>query len=151
MTAIDYLEIAMDMELKATEFYQKLHSMTDEFYYQDIINDLVQMEKTHYEMFKNMKNEIQDDTQFKAVDIDFNYPESRLMQLAKNSVNIDKMDMKDIFKIAQNIEQDTVEYYTILKNSISHQNSLKVLEKIIKEEQKHVSIMQDFVQNITKG
>ena len=143
----DVLELAIQMETNGAEFYELAAKNTPQAGARLMLNGLASMEKMHRAAFVNLK-----DGHAKAVpsgsDVDaavssflaswldgevFDRDTDKALAVARSGA------IADVIRVAVRMEKDSISFYTGLKEYVADDEARGVLDRIIKEELRHVA------------
>jgi rubrerythrin len=139
----DVIELAIRIERKSVEFYNRVHEMASDPYVKDVFSFLAAEEEKHLGAFRNLLE--------KAADYSprYKYPgriESFLNDLA--SISLDSMIKADQAAAAENadqainvgkqLERESIEFYRKIRENIDDPES-EFIKDVIKEEQSHLN------------
>ncbi len=141
----DIFDMAIRMEANGAEFYDLAAKSTPHKTTRLILNGLAATEQSHKSALVRMKEKCCNNA---ATQSDIDNEISNLLASWLNGEIFEKNkdknlavamsgDMADILQVAIEMENDTVKFYTKLKEYILDDEVENILDKIIKEEQKH--------------
>jgi rubrerythrin len=150
--AFEVFEIAEQIERNGAKFYRMAAELFDGAPVRKMFLELVNWEARHQEVFRDMRKQLYEQ---KGKVSDFR-PEGilsapRVMAgLAVFGIKPDPSDeltgketVKDVLKKAVEKEKDSIVYYTGLKDFVSGQAGKDKIDDIIKEEFRHIRILNE--------
>jgi rubrerythrin len=150
--AYEIIEMAKKMERNAALFYEKASEKVNEPKVKELLSDLSKMESVHEVIFDDLKN-LFSDSEWANMNISddndmLHYLESMADNIIFDMKNDEKeiKDMSDIdfvFRFAIGKEKQSVLYYMGIKQLVPESLGRDKIEEIIKEEMKHVAILND--------
>jgi rubrerythrin len=157
LTAYEVLEIAEKMERDAAKFYRKAAGMCDDPRICKLLTELAQWEKRHVRIFAEMKEHLSEHAwelgYFEPDRIDISrvrVPPTISDSHADPARELTGAETKaDILRVAIKKENDAIAYYTSLKEFVLGEGNLEVIEDIIREEQRHVRILTQSLEQIS--
>jgi len=143
--ADEIFEIAEQIERNGAKFYRNAAKKLRDDDKKDLLLHLAEMEDEHEATFKIMRKHLSDDektmTRFDPEDETSSY----LRALADTRIfyekNIDITSFKEILKSAINAEKDSIVFYLGIKDAVPESFGKNKLDKIIKEEMGHISLL----------
>ena len=130
------INFAIEQEEKAVSFYNELQRLTKFSEKKSLLKDLENMEKSHIEILKNLKDESIGNIEVKEIQnlhiSDYLVP----TELSKN------MDYQDIIVIAIKKEEKAYNLYNDLAKKTEDKNAKKLFLKLASEEAKHKNIFE---------
>jgi rubrerythrin len=153
LSAFDVLAIAERIERNGEKFYRKAGELTDDVAAGKVFHDLARWEAKHAEIFRDMKQHLSQQRwelgTFEPSKLDVSGAQV-MAGLAVFAVGPDPAaDLTgsecrdDIFRIAIQKERDSIVYYAGLRAFVPAAADRAVVEEIIKEEMRHVRILQE--------
>ena len=147
--SVEVLEMAKEIEVRGKEFYRHYAQQSDKKELKDFFKKLARDEQDHYDTFNKLSQEAE-----KKADTSTNYIyDYQVSNYLKNLVEFtvfpaDENEMPEveelnvILNIAITAEKDSILFY---QEMVEHNqgNTVDVLEKLIKEEKKH---LQDLIE-----
>lgn len=152
LSAFDVLAIAEKIERNGEKFYRKASELVEDLASGRVFRDLAIWEAKHAELFRDMKQRLSQQRwelgTFEPAKLDL--PGAQVMaglavfaigpapakELTGNECR------EDIFRIAIQKERDSIVYYAGLRAFVPSAADRTVVEEIIKEEMRHVRILQ---------
>ena len=143
---MDILTIAINMEDEGAKFYRSLAEKTESRPFKAVLNMMAEDEDKHKKVFEawQKKDPIpMDDSQvvFEA---------NSIFKEAQKSDFIDANSQLDLYLKARDREQEAVKYYTDLKNRPENTSNAGLIDKIIREENKHLALLTDLIEFISQ-
>ncbi|OHB67760.1 MAG: hypothetical protein A2Y76_00445 [Planctomycetes bacterium RBG_13_60_9] len=150
LNACEVLDIAETMERNAARFYRKAAGVCDDSKLCKLFVELAQWEKRHVQMFAEMRDRLSKPSgksgrfaleQVKGSVAEpltppvFGGADDPADELAGNPTK------SDVLKMAIRKEEDTIAYYTGLREFVPGQNNTQVIQGIIEEERRHVRLL----------
>ena len=150
--AYEIIEMAKKMERNASLFYEKASEEVKDTKVKELLSNLSKMESVHEVIFDDLKN-LFSDSEWSNMNISddndmLHYLESMVDNIIFDMKNDEKeiKDMSDIdyvFRFAIGKEKQSVLYYMGIKQLVPESLGRDKIEEIIKEEMKHVAILND--------
>lgn len=143
--ADEIFEIAEQIERNGANFYRTAaENITDEDKKKLLIH-LAEMEDDHEKTFKTLRDELSENektmTTFDPEDETADY----LRLLADTRVfyekEVDVTSLNEVFKTAITAEKDSIVFYLGMKNVVPSHQGEEWLDRIIKEEMDHISLL----------
>jgi len=147
----ELIEMAEKIEEDGQKFYSKAAEFFDNPHIQDLLIKLAKWENKHKTRFANLREQISDlDQQESNIDSD---DDLTLYLQAMEGLDIftatedttDKLTgnerMKEVLKIALRKEKDSIIYFVALKAFVPTETGKKKIDDIIKEELRHIAIL----------
>lgn len=143
--ADEIFEIAEQIERNGANFYRTAaENITDEDKKKLLIH-LAEMEDDHEKTFKTLRDELSENektmTTFDPEDEAADY----LRLLADTRVfyekEVDVTSLNEVFKTAITAEKDSIVFYLGMKNVVPSHQGKEWLDRIIKEEMDHISLL----------
>lgn len=151
----EVLNLAMIIEENGEEFYLELTNLTHDNCTKELLFRLAEEEKKHRKHFMELKKEID-----KAYKPDALEKVSRFLTaeaLGARLFSLDKTHLKNIdsfeeaIRLAITLEEDSIIFYELLKSLSDKEETIKVLDFIIEEENSHVSTLKEIIQSLQKS
>lgn len=151
MNIREVLEIAVAMESDGINFYAKAAEAVNNASAKQILSELSDWEKKHYDTFSRIKDEIVADTDAIVS------PDGEAFQYLNAFVTgaifdanaspfeyiKPDCDTSEVLKVAIGLEKDAICYYTGIKMLFNDQTSANKIDRIINEEMEHVKILSE--------
>ncbi len=143
----EILDLAIQIEKNGEQSYRKAQNEVKNIEIASILEWLANDEKEHVKMFTEMKNKINEKTEDPR--LEEMGREILNSVLGEQSFSMDDADfsrVKDIntlFEISVEFEKDTILFYEMIKEFIDEGKVLAGIDKIIKEEKKHVKKLEE--------
>jgi len=155
-SAYEILEIAETMERGAVGFYRKAAGMYQDPRISRLFSELAQWEKRHIEVFAGMKQRLSDQSwelgqygRERAAAPGPHSPAASPADSAGSSHKLTGRETKaEVLRIAIRKEKDAIAYYTGLQGAARRVEDAEALGKIIEEEEKHVRILTQSLEQI---
>lgn len=148
--AFEVFEIAEQIERNGTNFYIRAAELFDDTETCQMFLKLAEWEKQHEETFAKMKQQLSgQDRHESAPGADDLLPDPRVMAgMAVFGIRSNpaeelrgRQDKKDIIRRAVEKEKDSIAFYHGLKGFVSAEADKETIDEIIKEEMKHIVIL----------
>ena len=152
--ADEIFEIAEQVERNGAKFYNRAAEMIEEPRCHKILTGLAAAEVQHEKIFVAMRADIQKAGQVPTVDPDFDLQGEAALYLQAIAdgqvfdVRVSPADLltgeetiEDILRIALEREKDAVIFYLGIKDMVSENLGRNEIDRIIKEEMAHVTII----------
>ncbi len=149
LTAYEVLEIAERMERNAASFYRRAAGTCEDAGICKLFAELAQWEKRHVQIFAEMKEALSERT-WKLGRLEPDRVESSRLQMAPAVFgDHDEPSQElpagaaraDVLRMAIRKEKDSIAYYRNLTEFVLGDTNVEVIKDIIREEQKHVRIL----------
>jgi len=156
--ASDILEVAERMERNAVKFYRKAAGVCDDPVLSRLFTDLAQWERQHVRVFADMRNRLAEpngDNGRYVLDPDDQSPAQLPVPPVFGDSECPAKELVDgptkaeVLKAAIQKEEDTIAYYTGLKESVLGPHNIQVIEAIIHEEKRHIRILLQSLEHIS--
>lgn len=148
----EVFKLAQNLEMEGISFYKKAAEYTMDPLESSLFEDLAEMEAAHFSTFVGLEKEHRGQTYIDheaiAQYIAVHFPTGIFHESKLESGRAVFQDTKELFQYAWQMEQDSVEYYQVLKVNIENRQVRQVLETIIEEEKKHAEMMSVFFKEI---
>ncbi len=157
LTAYEILEIAEKMERNAAEFYRRAAGLCHDPKVSKLFHELAQWERHHIQIFVEMKEQLSE----KSWQLGYYQPgrsRSPRPQVPAPPVFSDQADPAreltghenkiDVLVLAIQKEEYVIAYYTSLREFVLGRNSVEVLKDIIHEENRHLKILTQSLEQI---
>jgi rubrerythrin len=156
LTGTEVLEIAEKMEQNAARFYRRAAGMYDDAKISKLFSELAQWEKRHAEVFAEMKERLSQQSwglgQYGSERPDAARPPT------PTAVFPDRADLSgeltggetkaDVLRMAIQKEEDSIAYYTSLKEFVLGDEDVQAVKDILGEEERHVRILTQSLEQI---
>lgn len=142
----EVIQVAISMEEEGVKFYEE-YAKKAEGSLKEVMLALAEDEKRHAEVFKKMFKEIQDKNDdsylFNDTVVDFfgSYTKSKGFNREQQEIT----NVSDAIRIGAETEGITINYYQSLLEHASNDELKNVLERLIKEEQKHKKQLEELL------
>ena len=151
--ANEICSIGIEIEKNGKIFYETAARRTDEKDFKKFFIELANWEDSHISIFTNLKSELNDKYQEDNVFNNDNEMHLYLKAAADSHIFRKNLDIPsiisgckspiDILKIAQQFEKDSVVLYSTMIKMVPEDFGKELVQKIINEELKHISIIQN--------
>ncbi|MFA6176855.1 MAG: ferritin family protein [Phycisphaerae bacterium] len=158
-TAFEIFEIAEQIERNGAKFYRKAAEKTTDKSMRHFFSQLAEMEDNHEKVFAEMRKLLSDDARDTMVFDPDNEMVYYLKAMAtsagwegKVSPRLELTGLetpKQILAIAIGAEKSSIDYYLGLKTFVPSQAGKDKVEQIIKEEMKHVIMLQKHLEQMS--
>ncbi len=153
LNKIEVFKIAQNIEQDGIDFYKKASQFSQDVIDASIFMDLAEMEAQHYNIFLKLEQKHKDEDYIDSELIKKYLKDQVSSNIFQASTAIDHWahidSPRDIFLLAHKNEKDTVEFYTMLKESVTDRETKKILDQVITEEKSHVEMMQSFLKELS--
>jgi rubrerythrin len=149
--ALEILEMAEQIERNGVKFYRKAARIVSDRQMRQLFEDLADMEVEHGKVFAAMKKQLPDEARELVVFDPENETALYLQAFANGRVFDLRQDLsellkgtesvKDILKLAINVEKDSIVFYLGLKDFVSVKAGKDKVEAVIKEEMGHIAVL----------
>lgn len=159
LTGYEVLEIAEKMERNAAGFYRKAVGLYDDPRISKLFSELAQWEKRHVEIFAQMKQHLSSQSyqlgQYgseRGSETGSRTPAAVFADHADPSKELTGRETKaDVLRLAIRKERDTIAYYTSLREFVLGAEDVAAIREIIQEEDRHVRILTQSLEQIAYG
>ncbi len=150
VSVLQLLTLAEKIEQQGKDLYLSLSLKTEEPKLKSLFDQLAEWEQVHKDFFSKLKKEATESTsnQFTFNPEDYTglspFDLQKMAEdvLPKEEIGLNSLkDRKDIINYAVKLEEKTIKFYAGLKKSVRMSKSGNELEKIMKEEKKHIRIL----------
>ena len=153
--AEEILEMAVQIERNGIKFYRKAAGIVSNKETKKFLLDLADMEVEHEKTFTEMKNQLTEREKEPAVYDPDDQGALYLRATADGHIFNPKTDISEqltgqetlehIFNRAIQAEKDSIVFYLGLKEFVSKRAGKEKVEKVIKEEQGHIVILNNYL------
>lgn len=143
-------DFAMQMEKDGENYYRELAAASKIAGLKKIFGMLADEEIQHFEIFQQLKEKGGEP----------GLPESKILTHVKNifvgmkedkpQLHIDTTKDSDAFRKARDIERKSMEFYLEKAETAEHASIKNILNRLAKEEEKHLNIMENLVEFISR-
>lgn len=136
----EILKYAMNMELKAKEFYTLYKDKVVNDSVKKLFAELSEMEDDHYNILKTQLDSVEKDGKFAEVDIELDGGEDIIEEAGKDLDNVNlEYDLADfpILRMAYAMEADFAQFYQTASEKAEDPNAKKLLKVLTKWEINH--------------
>ncbi len=159
-SANEVFEMAVEIEINGAKFYRHSVKCISDAKLKKLFNELADKEDQHKMVFSLMREELNaKEKKLFVADID-NQLQDYLHAMADGYVfqKVDdacslvdkKSSIEDIFLMAIGFEKDSIVFYSGLKEMVPADSGRDKIEKIIKEEMSHITILNSELMNIRR-
>jgi len=156
LTGYDVLDIAEKMERNAAGFYRRAAGLYDDPKITKLFSDLAQWEKRHIEVFAQMKQRLSQQSyelgQYgseRENEAKVRTPTPVFGDRVDPSKELTGRETKaDVLRMAIRKENDTIAYYTSLKEFVLAAEDVAAIKEILREEERHVRILTQSLEQI---
>jgi rubrerythrin len=143
--AKEIFEMAETIEKNGYEFYRQAANDAKDPDIKQFLLDLAEMEVGHEKMFVSFKSKLSGKEGEEVVFDPFEETAAYLEALANTRVffekKIDTTSAEEVFKAAIEAEKDSIVFYLGIKDMVPDELGKSKVEKIIKEEMRHIQII----------
>lgn len=154
-------DMAMNMELEGEEYYKKQMDKAEHEGIKNVFKMMAEDERKHYEIIKNIKNNLIDcNKEIKDDEIETIFT-SRLKKDRSYEVEVDedsfeygKINIDETVKAyrhARDIEKESIDFYKEQVEKSDNDCEKKIFERLVKEEKKHYEAIDNIIEHITKS
>lgn len=153
-SADEIFEMAEQLEKNGAKFYRTSAEDVQDPSVKDLLLKLASMEDGHIKTFASMRSELSEkEKEAPTFDPD-NEAGIYLKSLADTRVffekEIDTSSLEEILKTALTAEKDSIVFYLGMKDLVPDYFGKDKLEEIIKEEMKHITLLNNRLANLKK-
>ena len=154
LNAVELFKIAQQIEQKGINFYKRAWNFSGKEMEKEIFQKLEKMEREHLKFFTLMEKKAENYNYCSSQEAD-TYLKENFNQKIFNEDDSRKIGKE--LKTSQNIinyaierEKDSIEFYLFLTKYISDidENSLAAVRTIIREEESHIQILTELLNNL---
>lgn len=149
---IEAYEIASTIEKEGIRFYVKLKNQQKDAGIRQMLEFMVQDERKHLKFFEsaldNLKAKLERDDEDNDLVTSFDFGIFQPYASMENLKDIIS-DNKKILKLGLASEKRAIDFYSECKNKVNSETTKKELEKIISEENRHKSLFEKMIQELT--
>jgi len=143
--ADEVFEIAEQIERNGAKFYRSASERVDDENSKKFLIELAEMEDEHEKTFKTLRSELTTNEKIMTTFDPEGDTEKYLRALADTRVfyekEINTSSMEEILKTAITAEKDSIVFYLGMKDVVPVNLGKEKLDRIIKEEMNHISIL----------
>ncbi len=143
--ADEIFEMAEQIERNGAKFYREAAENIKEEEKRTLLLHLAEMEDDHRAIFEDMRKRLLEDEKMKTNFDPEDDTSDYLRSLADTRIfyekNIDITSFKEILKSAITAEKDSIVFYLGIKDSVPEHFGKNKIDKIIKEEMGHISLL----------
>ena len=157
--ADEVFEMAEEIERNGGKFYRKAASKFPAL--RKLLLDLAVMEDKHEKVFAAMRTELSgEETEAPVFDPDGEaqmylrvMADGHVFNLRANPAEklTDVETAEDLLKMAMGVERDSIAFYVGLRESVSRKAGRDKVEGIIKEEMKHIAILNERLESLEQA
>ena len=144
----DIYHLAIQIEKNGEKFYREALEKISNSFLRELIVWLADQELEHQEWFSKRKAALED----KADDLDLEERGHTILQniLGDQSFSLKEADLsgmnnvEDLLRLAVEFENDSILFYEMIGSLIEDKETSEKLHEIIKEEKRHIELLQDF-------
>jgi len=146
-SADEIFDMAEQIERNGAKFYRNAAENVSDSETTDFLLMIAKMEDNHLRTFSNMREELSGkETESPTFDPN-NEAALYLRSLADSKIffkkDIDTSSLEEVFKAAIDAEKDSIAFYLGMKDLVPGHLGKEKLDEIIKEEMKHIRILND--------
>ena len=153
-SADEIFEMAEQLEKNGAKFYRTAAGDVQDPSVKDLLLKLASMEDGHIEAFASMRSELSEKVKEAPTFDPDNEAGLYLKSLADTRVffdkEIDTSSLEKILKAALTAEKDSIVFYLGMKDVVPDYLGKNKLEEIIKEEMKHITLLNNRLTDIKK-
>lgn len=151
-SADEIFEMAEELEKNGKAFYKTAAEGVQDPSVKDLLLKLADMEDGHLKTFAWMRSELSEKEMERPTFDPNNEASLYLKSLADTQVffekEIDTSSLEDILKAALTAEKDSIVFYLGMKEVVPDYLGKEKLEKIIKEEMNHITLLNNKLANL---
>ena len=148
-TEREIFDLAMRIEKNGEAFYRKAMDKTNNPSLISLLGWLADEEVKHREWFREKRSHVHPG----AEDVKVEEVGSVILQeiLGDQAFSLDEVDpyeiesVEKLLEVAIDFERDSIVFYEMIRSFIEDEATLASLEMIIREEQQHVHVLEDFL------
>ena len=143
---MDILSVAVDMEDEGAKFYRSLAEKTDSKPFKAVLNMMAEDEDKHKKVFEAWKKK-------QSIPMEESEVVAEANAIFKDAQKADFLDVGtqlDLYVKARDREKEAVRHYSELKNRPEYAADGELIDKIIREEQKHVTLLTELIEFIAQ-
>jgi rubrerythrin len=149
---------AIDIEMKAREFYRKAATLTGDERLRIVFRILAGMEKGHARIFRETREQLTESDRMVEVNDpggEMVFYLDRFMEMHAPEANPgmqfqagDEESIEELLRTAINTENDTVSFYQLLSDYVPADRGRERVLEVMKEEQTHAARLQSVLKRI---
>ncbi len=151
----EILNLAMIIEENGEEFYYELADLAKDSCTRELLKKLAEEENKHRQRFLELKRHIDRIYKPDALEKVSRFLTSEAFGARLFSLDREKLksigSFEDALQLAITLEEDSIIFYELLKSLSDREETLKVLEFIIKEERSHVNTLKEIALSLEKS
>lgn len=152
---MDIFDFALKMELESEKYYREQAESTNFTDLRILLENLADAEARHYKIVGALRlqnNELlpEDEVLVETKNIFASYIKDAEALRKAISIEKDKEEQIDIYRLALVKEKESVEIYEKMLSQAQDPNAKAVIERLIKEEQKHADVMDEIIDLLNK-
>lgn len=140
-------EYAMKMELDGKKYYTELMETAENRGVKVIFNIMAQEEQSHYDILKGLMNNIELKSESTVLDVAKNVFELMFDNTDKVSTTISQDALFHVLKL----EKESIRFYEEQSEKAESNLEKKVFEKLVVEEKKHYTLIENLLDHISGG
>ena len=153
--AAEIFEIAINIEINGQKFYSKASEITEDPKVSELLKSLGEMEVSHEEYFRKLKNTFAEKYESEMPDMDEqlnlylkSYADGKVFSSSVPPEALISQDstVEEIFETAIDFERKTVVFFTLIREMLPESLDRDKIDILIKEELKHVALLNNQLQ-----
>lgn len=137
----------MKMELDGKKYYLDLVDKADNRGVKVIFNIMAQEEQAHFDILKGLKSGIELESESQVLDVAKNIFEMMFETKDKVNINLSTDALIHVLKM----EKESIQFYEEQVNKTDNALEKKTFKKLVQEEQKHYSLVENLLDHISGG
>ena len=143
------------MEMESEKYYREQARKTNFSDLRILLENLAETEARHYKIVEDLRLQnyeplLNDDALAETKNIFASYIKDAEALRKAISIEKDKEEQIDIYRLALVKEKESVEIYEKMLSQAQDPNAKAVIERLIKEEQKHADVMDEIIDLLNK-
>jgi rubrerythrin len=137
----EIIKFAIEKEIQSFQLYKKLAEQAKNKTIKEMLTDLMQQEHKHEEYFEKMLLDFKNTNEISAYDEEYKlYVQEMIAAGRKKGLikNLDYNNLDSIVKFAVGREQDSILFYSALRNLLKQPEQTHNIDNIIFQEGQHI-------------
>lgn len=146
---MDYLEMAIKMEVDGEKFYTEQASKNKDNAAYRIFTYLAQEEKKHAKIIENMSKKLPTGI---TPELDLEEQKNPFQELKDFQIDIKTSpEQLDVYRLALKKEQESIDFYQDILEKISNPEGQKVINFLILQEKHHYQLFDQIIDHVLKA
>lgn len=139
------IQTAIQMEKDGYSFYKKAAAQTKSDLGKSVFNSIADDELIHLDIFQKMFNDIIGQDEWEKI-VNSSKKYSKIDVFPKDLKEVEGADPDtnemDALRIAMDSEKEAIDYYLNIKEKLSDEKVIKIIDEIIEQEKNHYQILE---------